>query len=111
MMASELSFHESTVVAFDRQHDVVRLSLSDVRYNERTRSVYVEVRDVTAILADGRIVTDVRMEHEDGEVLTLEVSDEQVYLIVQWNDFGNHATTTKSYRVNGHVSVRLSPGV
>lgn len=109
MITSNLSFHESTVVMFEHTADAVRLSLSDVKCGGRSRSVNVEIRNVTSIIVDGASVNGVAMEHDDGEVLTLNVSDAEILLIVQWNDFRNHSSVTKSYRIKGHVSVELSP--
>jgi hypothetical protein len=106
----ELSFHEATVAAFARRDDTVRLALSDVRDRDRRRSVYLEVREVVEIVSDGVVVDTVSMEHEDGEVMTLDVSDENIYLIVQWNDFDNRTSVTKSYRIRGRVTVDLVPG-
>lgn len=109
MTTSDLSFHDATVVVFDRRQDAVCLGLSDVHHHQGSRSVRIEVRDIVEIIADGAVVDTIAMEHEDGEVLTLEVSDESIFLIVQWNDFDNRKSVTRSYRITGRVTVDLFP--
>jgi hypothetical protein len=103
-----LSFHESTVVAFHGTKPFVCLELADVRSGERLVSAEIDIRDVEAIWVDREPADAVMMECPDGEVLTLDLREKDVQVIVQWNDFASRRSITRSYVIRGTPSVRLS---
>jgi hypothetical protein len=111
-MTSNVSFHQSTVTEFHRRAGAVRLALTDVKTSEGSHAAEIQIDGVTRIIVDGADVEVVGMEHDLGEVLTLDLSNREMYAIVQWNDFVNHTSVTRSYRIEGeHVKFTMSPPI
>ena len=109
MTTANISFHEATVTAFNATADAVQLELVDVKSGDASHAARIRIAGVTRILVDGESAGAVAMEREDGEVLTLDLSDREVYAIVQWNDFAGRASVTRAYRIEGEtVTLTLS---
>lgn len=99
---SQISFHEATVLRIIKQDDTLQLVLGDVLMEGRKREVSFLVSSVSSLTIDGNILFNAPlMEAEDGEVLTLEMSDSYMYFIVEWHDFSRNTSIIRSYRVLG----------
>lgn len=100
-----IGFHECTVVQFRIDNNTLKLILDGARINENDVRVVLNMSEVTSASADGTILdiasTISMMEAEDGEVLTLNISDGALSLVVEWHDFLNKKFFTKSYRILG----------
>lgn len=101
MNLQEVSFHEATVTAFYTCGDMVYLNLADVKSGDSCRVATITISGVTRLLKDRQEVEVISAEHQDGEVLTLEIGTSDLYVIVQWNDFEKHQSKTHSYLVEG----------
>ena len=98
-----LSFHESTVTKFLTEQNNFVIGLEDVSTDCSSDKVEIVVEGCSKILVDSVPAVDssLRMPCADGEVLTLELSEEKVFVLVEWNDFSSGTSFTQSYEVNG----------
>jgi len=63
------------------------------------RNASVRLMGVLTIICDGKIVDDFVPVYEDGEILTLEHTENTAHLIVDWTDFKKHQNQTRSYEI------------
>jgi hypothetical protein len=104
----KIGFHESTLVRFTRHDAIVELALEDVLVDGEKSNVTLVISQVTSVSIDGVQSSAPLMEASDGEVITLEISEGVVSLIVEWNDFARKNSFTRSYRVlGGDVSISV----
>lgn len=104
----QMGFHEATVVRFCAHDAVLELILDDVLVGGEKSQVAVIVSPVSSVTIDGEQSNAPLMEADDGEVLTLEISESVLSLIIEWNDFSCKKSFTKSYRVvGGEVSITV----
>jgi hypothetical protein len=106
------SFQGATVARFFRANDSVRLEMKDVDDIDETGrfQVAVEVFGVHRIEVDHQSPdTDLSdfMAAESGEVLTLEHSANELYVIIEWHNYSPRRTFIHAYRVHGD-RVRVS---
>jgi len=48
------------------------------------------------------------MPAEDGEILILEILENGIFVIIEWNDFSNKKSFTNAYRISGEgISVSI----
>lgn len=103
-----MSFHEATVVRFLRRDSVLELELEDVLVGDLKLRVILSVSPVFSVETDSVSSNIQLMEADDGEVLTLEFSNHNMLLIVEWNDFSLKKSFTRSYQVvGGGISVSV----
>jgi hypothetical protein len=95
------SFHEATASAFFREADTVHLHLDDVKCGDRLCSAAIAISGIRRIRIDNEEADVVTMEEQDGEILTLEIGENHLYAIIQWNDFVGHRSATLAYRIEG----------
>lgn len=109
MIASQfLGFHESTIVQFETHGADLELILDDVVVNGKKSTVSLKVTSIAYAAIDGVQSDLLAMEAEDGEVLTLDISDSCLWLMVEWNDFCSRKSITREYKVCGNsVSVSI----
>ncbi len=104
-----MCFDEATVTGFYKYDALLKLELEDVLVGERKSDVVVTVSAVTNVFVDGELSDESLMAAEDGEVLSLELSDDGFLLIIEWNIFTPRRMFTKSYKiVGGNVSVSVA---
>lgn len=94
---THISFYEATLTSIAHKNSSVGLSLEDVHVADAQRNVEIVVEGIDAVLRDGLPVADLRIEMEDGEVLTLRQEGGQVLLAVEWNDFSARRQETVVY--------------
>jgi hypothetical protein len=75
------------------------LLLEGVRAADVVSAASVQLNGIRSITRDGLRVDDLVFEYEDGEILTLERTPTGIHLIVEWTDFKNHKSVTRSYNV------------
>lgn len=99
-----LSFHESTVTKFLTVQNNFVIGLEDVSTDCSSDKVEIVVEDFSKILVDSvpAVEPSLTMPCADGEVLTLELDEEKVFVLVEWNDFSSGTSFTQSYEVNGN---------
>lgn len=98
---SNIGFHEATVVGFSKKGESVELVLDGVLTDEGHLQVALIVSQVSSVLIDDTPCSVPFMAAEDGEVLSLEVSNGSLNVIIEWNDFLNRRSFTKSYVIVG----------
>ena len=104
----QMGFHEATVVRFCKYDAVLELELEDVLVDGQKARVVLKVLPVSSVMIDGELSNAPLMAADDGEILTLEMSENALSLIIEWNDFSRRKSFTKSYRVlGGEISVSV----
>lgn len=104
----QMRFHAATVVRFCRYDAVLALELEDVLVDGQKTRVALAVSQVSSVMIDGEIANAPLMAANDGEVLTLEISEDGLSLIVEWNNFRHGKSFIRSYRVaGGKVSISV----
>src|SRR5260221_3516075 len=98
---NEISFHESTVVSFKKVADDVRLDLIEVNVLGTLMSANICIEHADKIFIDDEPAGTVEMVFDDGEVLSLDISSDDLKLLVEWNDFKNNCAILKSYYIHG----------
>ena len=97
MQLLNTGFHGSSIIGFASSTGTLILDLEDVLIEGEKRCVSLRMEGLRDLTRDGQPVDFMRMEAEDGEVLTLGISPNRLDLICEWNDFENHARHTHSY--------------
>jgi hypothetical protein len=72
--------------------------LDGIVVDGESRSVRLEMQNVSELSEDGKPSGAPKMVFPDGEVLTLVYKDNVVEIIVEWHDFSNHDSVVRSYR-------------
>lgn len=104
----QIGFHEATVVRFCRYDTNLQLELEDVLVGGRKSRVVLTVSPVLKVMVDAKLSNSPLMEADDGEILTLEMSENTLSLIIEWNDFLHGRSFTKSYQVlGGEVTILI----
>jgi len=103
---SAVSFHEATVVGFSQTGASIELQLEGVTFDKGKHVATVILEDVTNLDANGAFPSRPTMEAADAEVLTLDLSDKGMKLIVEWNDWELRKQFVRSYHFQANV-VRL----
>jgi len=96
---SEISFHEATIRnihSFDRTITIV---VDDATVESVKSAVRIELHDVTRIDRDGVLTDSLRMEKEEGEVLSLSMNSTGLDLVVEWHDFSPLVSEARAYEV------------
>lgn len=105
-----IRFHEASLTGIVRRGTSVELDLVEVRIDNIPKNVKVTVDGVSSVLRDGLPVSDLAMEQEDGEVLSLRKEDGQVVLAVEWNDFAARLQRTVVYLLRGsNIAMYIAP--
>lgn len=94
------SFHEATIVGVRRENATIAPDLEGVYVDGNKRNATVCLHGVHTITCDGLTVSDLVMEYQDGEILTLDYSPTSLHLIVDWTDFKNHHQKSRSYKIS-----------
>ena len=106
--STQISFHEATLTGIIRAVSTVSLTLEDVLVADARRSAEVAIEGVNRVLRNGVPIVDLRMEMEDGEVLTLFEESGQVVFALEWNDFKTGRQETVVYVFEGsNVVLRI----
>ena len=95
--ATQISFHEATVVDFSQHGATIRIKLEGVLINKDKCSVNIQLQGVQKIIIDGETANAVSMEAKDGEVLSLEYKDGGMKIIIEWHNFDDRASFVRSY--------------
>src|SRR5260370_5365995 len=93
-----IGFHESTITSVRKEAGSVILELEGVHFGDNVRNASIRVMGIQTIMCDGIPTADLLAECEDGEVLTLQYTDNDLQLIVECTDFKNRRSQTYSYR-------------
>lgn len=99
----QLWFHESTVLNFKRHDDSIKLELEDVstgHIGESKSHVFITCNGIKKIKTDAKESGSNLMAAEDGEVLTLNFTNQTMELIVQWNNFSQHHHFIHAYYID-----------
>lgn len=109
MITSErMSFHEATVTRFCRYDVTLELELDDVLVDGVKSRVLLKLSPVVCMTIDGQLSDQHLMEQDDGEVLSLDMSEDGVSAVIEWNDFSQGKSVTKVYQISGgSVSVSV----
>lgn len=102
---NQISFHESTLVSISQFNDKIKLSLDDVLVCDARMPKDVYIENINSISKNNVSVRSVSMEEEDGEVLNIYQQDEDVVLVVQWNNFFKKTQNTVVYKFCGEKVV------
>ena len=103
-------YHDALVDRFLRSDDSVRLEMSQVGVDEtESCPVVLEVFGVHRIEVDDKSSDSELMAAEHGTVLTLEHTENDLYVIIEWKLYSPRRTFTHAYRVHGE-RVRVSVG-
>ncbi len=104
-----MCFDEATVTGFCKYDAVLKLELEDVLVGEGRSDVVLTVEPVTNVFVEGELSNEPLMAAEDGEVISLELSDDGFVLVVEWNNFTPRRMFTKSYKIiGGNVSFSVA---
>lgn len=91
-------FHEATITAFALKGSTVTIGLEGVHREDGIQDLVVMLLGTRAILVDGIPNERIEMVSDDGEVLTLDQTENVVELIVLWNEYSPRKSTTVCYR-------------
>ena len=99
MVFNGVSFHEATIVRFERVDGSIELELDEARIeNRKVRFLFV-LTEPLKILVDGASVFNLPQEGEDGEVLSLEVDNSNLRLLAEWHWFSPLKSRTWEYEI------------
>lgn len=102
----QMNFHEASVVRFCKSDEGIELQLDNVLVGGERRRVILNISPVFSMKIDGEMSSAPLMAADDGEILTLEMSEQAVSLVIEWNDFSNKKSFVRSYQLLGRkVSV------
>jgi hypothetical protein len=96
---SKISFHESTIRDIHTLSRVITIVVNEALVESVKSSVQIELRDVMSVHRDGVLIDSLKMEKEDGEILSLSMTSTGIELVVEWNDFSPLVSDTRAYKV------------
>lgn len=96
---SKLYFHESTVIQFEKISDKIVLRAKNVSYGDEFKEVALELSGVSRIETDAIIKSDNLMPADDGEIVCLDIKDNKMTLVVEWNDYENERYFKYGYEI------------
>ena len=96
---NEFGFHEATVNGLVHYENKIDVELEGVHLNGGKVAVHLEFHGVKQLFENGMPSKHITMEFEDAEVLSLNFRGDEVELILEWNDFSQHRSEIKSYRI------------
>jgi len=99
---NNLSFHESTVITFEGKDGEFVTLLEDVSHNDEVENILITVKNVSKMTKDGVIKNELGMFFNDGEVLSLELDEEKLFILIEWNDFPTIKSQTVAYEIFGN---------
>ncbi|MBU2714458.1 hypothetical protein [Zooshikella harenae] len=106
---SQLNFHESTITKFATDNASLIIELEDVKTSSSIINMSIEVQNISTIIVDSHKQQYLSMPAPDGEVLSLELKDSSLNLLVEWNDFKKNNSFTHNYIVEGeNVIINLN---
>ncbi len=94
-------YHESTVCDLYLNDNTLTLVLDGVNVNNKKEKIILNLKNVKKIEIEGEESNNIEMETDDGEILTLEVKEDSLSAIIEWNDFSNHTSIIKAYLIIG----------
>ena len=105
-----LSFHEATVTGLALEAAGGELRLQGVFSESGLLFVTVHLENITLCEVDGEVVENLAMEASDGEVLTLDIHEHGIKLIVEWNEWTPRRQFVRTYDVQADsVGVEATP--
>jgi hypothetical protein len=106
-----LSFHEATIIGLALEAASGELRLQGVYSESGLRCVTVYLENITLCEVDGEAVENLAMEASDGEVLSLDIRQDGIELIVEWNEWSPaRSQFVRSYNVHaGSVRAEIAP--
>ena len=99
---AKISFHDATIREIHTLDQAISIVVDQASVESLKSAVRIELRDVTSIDRDGVSIDSLRMEKEDGEVLSLSTTSTGIELVVEWHDF--YTTRIRDDRVQSAVS-------
>ena len=102
MIPANLSFHDATIAAIEREGSSYVLHVEDVAADDGEEVVNgtLIIEDVRRILADGAEVPELAVAGDDGEILELdELSGPVLRMFVIWTTYASHDETQKLYLI------------
>ncbi|HEX7338623.1 MAG TPA: hypothetical protein VF271_01685 [Rhodanobacteraceae bacterium] len=96
-----MSFHEANVIQFIKRDDVLYLELDGVLVGRNKLRVALKISSVSCVKVDGEFPDRPLMELNDGEVLSLDVNESGISIVIEWNDFPLGVSVTREYRISG----------
>ena len=83
LKTKKVSFHESTVLHFSQDKEIVKLELDDVKVDGAGKKAFLIFSGVKSIESDSDLMDSNLMPAPDGEVLSLELTEKTIKLIVE----------------------------
>lgn len=101
MIASKVSFHDSTLVSLTHNGDEVSLLLDDVWWSDHTGPAAVILHGVSQVTRNSAKVQRLDMETRDAEILTLRQDNAAVTLVISWNELSSAHSNIVTYVLEG----------
>jgi hypothetical protein len=99
MKREDLCCHEATVLEFIKYQTSILLRLEDVHIGEQVANIELLFNGIRKLEVDNKPTEFPLMAAEDGEILTLDLNDNTVELLIEWNDFTHRSRFVKSYLI------------
>jgi hypothetical protein len=80
---SKISFHESTIRDIHTLSRAITIVVDEALVESVKSSVQIELRDVMSVHRDGVLIDSLKMEKEDGEILSLSMTSTGIELVVE----------------------------
>ena len=100
---NDFSFHEASVLEIFVENGDCLLRLDDVACDQGKLQVLVAVRGLEKVFIDSiqADYTKLKMIAPDGEILSLELENDALFILIEWNNFPLRSSITHSYRIEG----------
>ena len=98
----QIGFHEAVVTAISRRGSDLRIKLEDVLVNDANKSMEVKIEGVETVEQNGVIISDIRLEKTEAELLRLKKQDNNhVILVIEWKDYAARKQDIVVYDLRG----------
>jgi hypothetical protein len=98
-VANGTSFHDSSLVAINHRGDDILLSFENVYVDGTLRFAELGLTGVIGITCDSEPIEKIEIIYDDGEVLKLSSTDNELLMLITWTDFKRDIDQTHSYQV------------
>lgn len=106
----QVSFHDSGLLDLSQIGSTITLALENVLVGDVQKDVRVKIDGVCKIVRNDDPISDLKMEKESGEILTLRQEGMQISLVIQWDDFNARTHEVIAYTLDGpEISLHAAP--
>jgi len=103
VLPDKIWFHDATLEDVQTTGSSITLNVVDARtQDDLPCSVRITLEEVALLKADGEVADTFVVEAKDAEILSLELRDDGIVMLLEWNDWEPRRQFVRSYEIKAH---------